>query len=88
MSHSVTLYCEETMHMVHVAEHSSSWFQGANNPTVVGAFCLAHIEKKLRSTLKQPGEFDNTMDWVVWTPENCQENYVALVGDQLDHLQP
>lgn len=22
MSHSITLYCEETMHMVHVSEHS------------------------------------------------------------------
>ncbi len=59
MSHSVTLYCQETMHMVHVAEQSSSWFRGANNSAVVGAFCLAHAGKELRSTLmqrKHPGK--------------------------------
>jgi hypothetical protein len=86
MSHSITLYCEETKQMVHVAEHSSSWFRGANSSGVVGAFCLAHAGKELRSTLVQPGEFDNCMEWVEWTPDNCQENYLALMGKQLEHL--
>ncbi|MBN3744811.1 hypothetical protein G3N96_05090 [Burkholderia sp. Se-20373] len=86
MSHSITLYCEETKQMVNVAEQSSSWFRGADNPNVVGAFCLAHAGKALRSTLVQPVEFDDCMDWEQWTPENCHELYHALVGEKLQHL--
>lgn len=74
------------MQLVHVAEHSSSWFRGANSSAVVGAFCLAHVGKELCSTLVQPGEFDNCMDWLEWTPENCQANYTALMGQPLDHF--
>lgn len=74
------------MHMVHVAEQSSSWFRGANNSAVVGAFCLAHAGKKLCSTLMQPGEFENCMDWQEWTVENCQTNYTALMGKPLEHF--
>lgn len=87
MSHSVTLYCEETMQMVHVAEHSSSWFRGADSATVVGAFCLAHAGKDLRATLQQPGEFQNCMEWVAWTPENCKDSYFAVTGRDLAKLE-
>ena len=86
MSHSITLYCDETKQLVHVAEQSSSWFRGADSSVVVGAFCLAHAGKELRSTLAQPGGFDNPMDWVKWTPGNCQDNFLALMGEPLTHL--
>lgn len=86
MSHSITLYCEETKQMVHVAEQSSSWFRGADNGSVVGAFCVAHLGKVLLTTRVMPGEFENAMDWDQWTSENCQELYHALVGEALEHL--
>lgn len=87
MSHSITLYCEDTKQMVHVAEQSSSWFRGPDNGDVVGAFCLAHAGKELKSTLLQPGEFDDAMEWVEWRPGNTQASYTALTGEPLENLK-
>lgn len=85
MSHSVTLYCLETKQAVHVAEQSSSWFRGPDYAVVVGAFCLAHAEKALQSTLAFH-EMDDTMDYELWTPENVEEAFTALTGASLKHL--
>lgn len=86
MSHSITLYYNETKKLVHAAEQSSSWFREADSSAVVGAFGLVHASMELRSTLGQPGELDNPMDWIRWSPENCQDNFLALMGEQLTHL--
>ncbi len=85
MSHSLTLYCAETKQAVHVAERSSSWFRAADYPVVVGAFCLAHAGKELQSTMGF-SEFDDVMEYEVWTPMNAQAAYTSLMGEPLKHL--
>jgi hypothetical protein len=85
MSVSVTLFCVETKQAVHVAEASSNWFRGPDYPTVVGAFCFAHAGKELKTTLAF-GELDDSMDYELWTQENVQDAYVALVGRSPDGL--
>lgn len=85
MSHGVTLFCAETMQAVHVAEQSSTSFRAADYPVVVGAFCLAHCGKHLESTLAF-SEFDDWMEYQVWTPNNAQQMYAALMGQALNRL--
>ena len=85
MSHSTTLYCPETKQAVHVAEQSSSWFRGPDYAVIVGAFCLAHVGRDLEST-QAFSEMDDFSDYVVWTADNAQAAYTALVGGPLAHL--
>ncbi|WMD24011.1 hypothetical protein RAS12_30735 (plasmid) [Achromobacter seleniivolatilans] len=87
MSHSITLYCVETKQAVHAAEQSSSWFRGPDYAVVLGAFCLAHVGRELKTTYDLDSVVDNSLDYDVWTAENAVERYAAIEGEELEHLE-
>lgn len=77
MSISTFLFCEATKQAVHVAEFSGDWFRGANNPTVVGAFCFAHVGMTLRSS-QAFFEFEDFMSYTLWDKSNVDALLASL----------
>jgi hypothetical protein len=86
MSISYYLYCPDTKQAIHVAEESSGWFRGADEPAALGAFCVAHTGKTLLSS--DADHFDDFTDYEVWTAEGAQAAYTALVGHSLPGYSP
>ncbi len=86
MSVSYYLYCPDTKQAIHVAEGSSGWFRGADEPSALGAFCVAHKGKALFSS--DSDGFEDFMDYEVWTAEGAQAAFTALVGYSLPGYAP
>ena len=82
MSCSFYLYCPETKQTVHIAEESgSNGLRGADYPTVLAAFAIAHQGKELRSIYSD--SFEDFIEYTKWTHENVQEVFATLVGRPL-----
>jgi len=84
VSVSIFLACSETKQAVHVCELSSGWFRGADHPAIVAAFCLAHEGKETRSVSSDG--FHDFMEFEVWTPDNVEEQFMAINSAGKAHL--
>lgn len=78
MSISFYLRCKATKQAVHIAEQSSRWFRGADYPSVLGAFAVAHGGQEL--DVIDGDHFDDFMEYEVWVPANAGVRFAAMVG--------